>query len=220
MELALRDVPFEGWSASTFNHACESLDVGPERARLACPRGSLDLAVEFQRWGDSRMAEELEQVNLDQMRYSERVATAVEVRISVVAEHREVVRRTIAYFSLPTNGPHGAQALWRTADEIWNLLGDTSVDYNWYTKRVLLSGVIGSSVLYWLGDTGSGIRTREFIDRRIRDVMVINSVKKRFRGLPGGPRITDVADGLLGRIRAPGDWKRGYPGRVSRGNQQ
>ena len=148
------------------------------------------------------------------------VATAVEVRISVVAEHREVVRRTIAYFSLPANGPHGAQALWRTADEIWNLLGDTSDDYNWYTKRVLLSGVIGSSVLYWLGDTGSGIRTRDFIDRRIRDVMVINSVKKRFRGLPGGPRIMDVADGLLGRIRAPGDWKRGYPGWVSRGGRR
>ena len=59
-------------------------------------------------------------------------------------------------------------------------LGDTSDDVNWYTKRLSLSGVISSTVLYWLGDTSDGPpKTWAFLDRRIGDVMRIETVKAK-----------------------------------------
>jgi ubiquinone biosynthesis protein COQ9 len=64
-------------------------------------------------------------------------------------------------------------------------LGDTSTDFNWYTKRATLSGVYGSTVLFWLGDDSPGhAATWEFLDRRIADVMQIEKFKAALRDNP------------------------------------
>ncbi len=45
---------------------------------------------------------------------------------------------------------------WRSADLMWRLAGDTATDYNHYTKRLILSGVYGSTLLVWLDDQSEG----------------------------------------------------------------
>jgi len=183
-------------------------------ARAVCPRGAVDLALAFHEEGDRAMLARLETADLGAMRFRDRVATAVRYRLEAV-EDREMVRRGMTLFSLPTHAADGAQALWRTADRIWTALGDTSDDINWYTKRATLSGVYGATVLYWLGDDSPGHeRTWAFLDRRIEDVMQVEKVTARarenrlVRGLMAGPL------SFLGRIRPPrGGAPDGMPGR-------
>jgi ubiquinone biosynthesis protein COQ9 len=59
-----------------------------------------------------------------------------------------------------------AQVSWRTADALWRLAGDTSTDWNYYTKRLLLAGVYQQSMLAWLGGC-SGEDLSAFISRRL-----------------------------------------------------
>ena len=216
---ALESVPFEGWSEAGFRCACERIEADPAEARRECPAGAVDLALEFQRWGDELMETELAATDLSQMRMNERVATAVETRLAVVAEHREAVRRAMTLFALPFNGTHGARSLWRTADRIWNLLGDKADDYNWYTKRAMLSAVIGSSALYWLGDAGNGASTRLFIERRINDVMRVETIKGQIRRMPGGSGGLRFAEGLFRAVRPPTRRREGYPGWMTDGGK-
>ena len=216
---ALESVPFEGWSEAGFRRACESTEADLVEARRECPAGALDLALEFQRWGDELMESELAATDLSSMRMNERVATAVETRFSVVAEHREAVRRVMTLFALPFNGGRGARSLWRTADRIWNLLGDKADDYNWYTKRAMLSAVIGSSALYWLGDSGNGASTRLFIERRINDVMRVENIKGQIRRMPGGSGGLELAEGLMRAVRPPTRHRQGYPGWMANGSR-
>lgn len=148
------------------------------------------------------------------MRFRDRIAFAVRARLEAV-EDRELVRRGTTLFSLPNHAADGAKAIWQTCDHIWTALGDTSDDVNWYTKRATLSGVYGATVLYWLGDDSEGnVRTWEFLDRRIEDVMQIEKLKARARenrvvsGLMAGPLA------FLGRVRAPqARQQTGMPGR-------
>lgn len=44
----------------------------------------------------------------------------------------------------------------KISDEIWYRAGDTSVDYNWYTKRGLLSQLYILTELFMLQDTSPG----------------------------------------------------------------
>lgn len=216
---ALENVPFEGWSEAGFRCACERIAADPVEARRECPAGALDLALEFQRWGDELMEKELAETDLNSMRMNERVATAVETRLAVVAEHREAVRRVMTLFALPFNGTRGARSLWRSADRIWNLLGDRADDYNWYTKRAMLSAVIGSSALYWLGDSGNGESTRLFIERRINDVMRVETIKGQIRRMPGGTGGLRFAEGLMRAVRPPTRHREGFPGWMTNGGQ-
>jgi ubiquinone biosynthesis protein COQ9 len=110
----------------------------------------------------------------------------------------------VTLFTLPMHAADGARALWETADTIWTALGDTSDDLNWYSKRAILSGVYSSTVLYWLGDQSAEHgATWAFLDRRIEDVMRIETVKKHVREnrllapLMAGP------DWLAKQVRAP-----------------
>ena len=55
--------------------------------------------------------------------------------------------------SLQAQPQAAAAALQRLAelvDDVWAAAGDTSSDYNWYTKRALLAGVYTSTELYML----------------------------------------------------------------------
>ena len=54
MLAALPNVAFDGWSNSTFVAACREADISERKARLFCPRGALDLAIAFHKWGDDQ----------------------------------------------------------------------------------------------------------------------------------------------------------------------
>ena len=54
MLAALPNEAFDGWSNSTFVAACREADISERNARLFCPRGALDLAIAFHKWGDDQ----------------------------------------------------------------------------------------------------------------------------------------------------------------------
>ena len=123
----------------------------------------------------------------------------------------------MALLALPHHAPDGARAVWHTADTIWTALGDTSRDFNWYSKRATLSAVYSSALLYWLGDDTPGASaTREFIGRRIDNVMQIEDVKARIRGNPIAAAMLKGPQAILDRIRAPGDSAADLPGSLRR----
>jgi ubiquinone biosynthesis protein COQ9 len=214
LEAAKLHVPLDGWSETTLRMAAD--DAGLDRGLIPaiCPRGPVDLALAYHDEGDRAMLDRLRETDLTAMRFRDRVAYAVRLRLEVV-EDRELVHRGTTLFALPQHAADGARAIWRTCDHIWTALGDASDDLNWYTKRATLAGVYASTVLYWLGDESeNAARTWEFLDRRIDDVMRIETLKGRARenrlvsGLMAGPLK------VLSRVKAPrGHQQTGMPGR-------
>ncbi|MEL7012916.1 MAG: COQ9 family protein [Pseudomonadota bacterium] len=216
LEAAKPHVPFDGWTEATFRAAQADAGISAGLAKAACPRGAVDLAVAFHEAGDAAMEKRLFDEDLSHLRYSEKVAAAVRFRIEAI-EDRELVRRGATLFALPQYAGDGARLVWGTADRIWIALGDTSRDVNWYSKRAILSGVYGSTVLYWLGDETDGAEaTWAFLDRRIEGVMQFEKLKARVRGGSLATRLMDGPLSFLNNIRAPGTGPTDLPGRWSR----
>ncbi len=202
LDAALAHVPFDGWSEATLRRAARDADMPPAEAQALFPRGAVDLALAYHRRGDAEMARRVAAEDMTELRYSEKVARAIWLRLEVV--DREIVRRGATLFALPTHSRDGARALWETADAIWTALGDTSADGNWYSKRATLSGVYASVVLYWLGDGSLEAQdTRAFIDRRIDDVMWIERVKGRVVSNPLGRAMMAGPNFVMSRLRKP-----------------
>jgi ubiquinone biosynthesis protein COQ9 len=213
LEAALPHVTFDGWSEATFRAAAADTGLSPELARAACPRGALDLAVAFHRRGDRAMEAALAATDLSALRFRDRIARAVRLRLE--GADREVVRRGAALFALPQNAATGAALIWGTADAIWRTLGDSSDDINWYTKRATLSAVYSATVLFWLGDESAGhAATWEFLDRRIEDVMRFEKFKAQVRENPVLDRILEGPLKALGRVRPPAGAPWDLPGRI------
>mgnify|MGYP000397941038 CR=1 FL=1 len=80
LDAALMHVPFDGWSPATFNAAIKDSGLDPALARAVCPRGAVDLAVAYHEAGDAAMVAALDAMDLDEMRFRDRIAAAVMAR--------------------------------------------------------------------------------------------------------------------------------------------
>jgi len=207
LDAALMHVVFDGWSDATFKAAVQDVGIDPALAASVCPKGAVDLAVLFHKNGDMAMLSQLKAADLGGMRFRDKVAHAVRLRIEAV-EDKEAVRRGSTLFALPHHAADGAKLIWGTADAIWTALGDTSKDVNWYTKRGILSGVYSSVILYWLGDDSTDNQaTWEFLDRRIDNVMQFEKVKAQVNANPVLSKLMQGPNWLLSGIKAPSQFK-------------
>jgi ubiquinone biosynthesis protein COQ9 len=186
---ALPHVPFEGWSEASIAAGIADAGLDESATLRAFPGGALELIEYFNAYTDERMEAVLEQSDLGAMKVRDRIATAVRVRLDLLARHREAVRRGLAYLVLPQNVALGLKCLYRTVDAMWRGIGDQSTDFSFYTKRTLLAGVYSATLLYWLDDESEDFEdTFGFLDRRIANVLEIQKargrVEKAFSGIP------------------------------------
>lgn len=199
---ALPHVPFDGWSDVTLRAATQDAGLAEGIARAIFPRGGVDLALAYHASGDEEMLERLAAIDLSNLRFRDRIATAVRLRLDCA--DRELVRRGATLFALPQHSAEGVAAIWRTADRIWTALSDESRDANWYSKRATLSAVYGATVLFWLGDTSPEDQaTRDFLDRRIDQVMGFEKWKSRLRESAVGKAFMTGPGRVLSAIRPP-----------------
>jgi ubiquinone biosynthesis protein COQ9 len=84
-----------------------------------------------------------------------------------------------------------ARTLARTVDAIWHAAGDRSADFSWYTKRLILAAIYGSTLLFWLRDDSEDDGpTLGYLDRRLADHARFHKAQRRAserlsRCLPG-----------------------------------
>lgn len=184
IETALPDVPFDGWTWDGIKQAAAKAGYGEDMALAVFPAGLKDAVAHFADLADRWMMEQLASVNPENMRVRDRVSYCVLTRFDVLRPHKEAVRRALSYWSVPGGRSMKAgKTVWRTADRIWDWAGDTATDYNRYTKRGLLSGILATTMLVWLDDDSEGEqKTRDFLDRRIENVMqfgrILGKIKK------------------------------------------
>ncbi|MFS4581074.1 COQ9 family protein [Phaeobacter sp. C3_T13_0] len=203
LDAALSHVPFDGWSAPTFASAVEESRVAPALADVLCPRGAVDLAVAFHKRGDQLMLERLATESMIGLRFRDKIALAVRLRLEIV-EDKEAVRRGTTLFALPQYTGDGVGLIWGTANAIWLALGDSSEDINWYTKRGTLTGVYSSTVLYWLGDDSPGHQASwDFLDRRIDNVMQFEKLKAQVQSNPLLKPLLTGPNWLAKQVKAP-----------------
>ena len=205
-------IPFDGWGDVAFNASCADADLDPQIARLYCPRGGLDLAIYYHRMCDQKLLEEYKSREWGEARLRNKVGTVIKARLELV-EEKELVRRATTLFALPQNNLTGLKLIWETSDIIWKIVGDTSNDINWYTKRTTLSAVYGAVVLFWLGDNSSeSEKTWEFVDRRLADVMGFEKFKSTLRANPAFKPFNDLIRKSVSGIKSPIDHDSPKPG--------
>ena len=174
LDAALRHVPFDGWTWTAIDAGARDLALPAGEAHRLYPGGPQELIRAFSAAADRQMLETLERLDLASMKVREKIAAGVRARLEAIAAHREAVRSGLTFFALPQNAATGLACLYRTVDAIWYAAGDKATDYNFYTKRALLSGVYSSTLLFWLNDKSEDYAaTWAFLDRHIAEVLQV-----------------------------------------------
>jgi ubiquinone biosynthesis protein COQ9 len=192
---------FDGWSRAAVDSAATQLGVDPVQARLAMPKTQAGLIDVYIQEVDRALHAYFTPKRLEKMKIREKIRALVWHRLEIMGPAREAIRSALAILAMPQNVPTALKAGWRTADLMWRIAGDTSTDFNHYTKRMTLGAVYASTLLVWLDDQSEGwAETAGFLDRRIDYVMKIEKLKAEWRG-SSGRRLSLTR--FLGRLRYP-----------------
>lgn len=181
LDAALEDAAFDGWTQGTLARAAARLGLGAADVKRAFPAGVVEALSYHSQRADQRMTETLARdYNLATMKIRDRIATAVMVRLRANQPHREAIRRAVALFALPWHAAEGLKNLYATVDAMWYAAGDTSTDFNFYTKRLTLAKVYSSTLYVWLDDATPDLAdTEAFLRRRIENVMQFEKFKAK-----------------------------------------
>ena len=196
-----RHAGFDGWSDAAVHAAADEMGVDRDVAMLAIKGKAIDMIDAWIEGIDLELARRLPADTLNAMKIRDRITALVATRLEIMAPDRESLRRALAIMAMPQNLPKSAKIGWRSADRMWRLAGDTSSDFNHYTKRMTLSAVYASTLSVFVNDDSENFAdTRTFLDRRIDNVMQIEKVKyqakQRQEYVPSLSR-------FIGRLRYP-----------------
>jgi len=192
---ALPHAAFDGFSDSVLQKAGKEAGASPSDLARLFEGGPVSLVEYFSTYADEEMEKRLAATGLKAMKIRERIATAVKTRLAVLKPHKEAARRAAALLSLPMHVALGTKLMYRTVDAMWRAAGDTSTDFNFYTKRGILAGVYASTAMRWFNDTSEDEKpTEEFLAARIENVMQFEKFKAKAKeALSNFPAFADWA---------------------------
>jgi ubiquinone biosynthesis protein COQ9 len=192
---------FDGWTQKAVDSAAAQLDIDPTQARLAFPKDAPHMIEAWICGVDDAMEAQFTPKRIAEMKIRDRIRSLIWYRLETMGPAREAVRSALSILAMPQNVPLALRIGWRSADLMWRIAGDTATDYNHYSKRLILSGVYGSTLLAWLDDQSEGwMETGAFLDRRLAGVMRFEKWKAAWRGNDlNRPSLAR----FLGRLRYP-----------------
>ncbi|KYW93854.1 COQ9 family protein, partial [Ehrlichia ruminantium] len=117
--------------------------------------------------------------NINNFKVREKIQYVVQLCLiyySSLPNYRELLKNILS--ATPCNMCFSITSLYKITDAIWNLAGDTSTDFNYYTKRTTLAAIYVSTLMYFINDFSENHNyTTLFLERRINNIIQIHNAK-------------------------------------------
>ena len=183
----LTHVPFDGWTWEAMEQG--AIDIGFEKKKTSSLRikifkdlfknGPIDFIDVFSEIIDLEVKENYNLIEFKPERVPEKIKKIIMIRLNLCQRYKEAVRSSISLTAIPVNARASLKILYRTCNSIWRIAGDKSTDFSFYTRRISLAAVYTSTLLFWLNDnSNNNIETEFFLERRLKDISKISSLKK------------------------------------------
>ena len=195
LDAALDLAPDCGWTQRTVRLAARRAELDEAEVSLLVPNGPSDLVALLWLRHDARALNALAEVDPRSLKVRDRIGRAVQARVEAAAADAPAMRRLQGWLALPHHMPLGARLLWESADMIWRWAGDTATDENHYSKRAILSGVLGPAIAIRL--TSGREAADQYVFHRIADVMAFEKWKANLPKTDLGLQLA----GALGKMR-------------------
>ncbi len=157
-----------GWSKNSLYLGCSEIGVSLDQLKQIFPRGISDLIDYYFLNNEQSLIRKLNKINLNNMRVRDKISLGIKIRLENNNKYKDPLKRLYAVGILKPKKL--LPKIWNTSDLVWKIAGDNSTDYNYYTKRLLLSWVYLNTLTFWLEESDNSL-VDAFIERRINEVL-------------------------------------------------
>ena len=174
----LKICPFDGWNIISLKQAAQDSKIDENYISLIFDNGINDMTNFFNKYYDDMMEKEIKGLNLQEMKIRDKIKNSVKIRLKLYKNHKSSIKRLIEFYSNPKNTNLAIANCYKTVDTIWYAIGDQSTDFNFYSKRIILLKIYIRTILKFVqDDSDDHLKTYNFLDNQIEEVMTINKIK-------------------------------------------
>ena len=167
---ALIDIENSGFNKKMLLNAAKNCKISEGKLGRLFPEGIFELKQYYFSEIDEQMLQKIKTQNYENIRVRDKIFNGVLIRLKLFKKNKTSIK--YIFVSESSNPIKSLKHLWRTSDLIWKSAGDSSTDYNHYTKRLLLSWVYITTLICWFNDKSRNINdTKLFLNRRIDEVL-------------------------------------------------
>ncbi|MBE9603703.1 COQ9 family protein [Acetobacteraceae bacterium H6797] len=168
LDALLPHAPRLGWSRAALEAGLADLGLPRAEAGLLFGPGPFRLIEAWARLNDRRMTAAAAEADFEGLRTPGRVRAVVELRLGLLAPHKQALRSAVGLLATPFGLPSAWRIEARTVDAIWKAAGDASSDFSRHSKRAILAAIHTATLAYWLRNDGTSIEeAMAFFDRRL-----------------------------------------------------
>ena len=168
----IQEVPKFGWSRETLLHCAKKQKLSTPNLALMFPSFEYDVLKYLIAQNNSLVEKNYNSFNNSRLKTRDKIKTIMELKFDSNAYLKDALPEMLKFLLRPGNIFMSIKMLHQNSDFIWKLAGDKSNDFNYYSKRGLLSMVYLATLIYWLNDkSNKGIGTKNFISKSVDGIV-------------------------------------------------
>ena len=169
----------DGLTSNTFKNISKKYNLNIDEINLLFPGGKNEF-LHFV----------LEQLNIDLENYCKkldlirlpvhkRIRKILLSKIYIMDKEKKFYKKIFLSLLIPKKNFSLPIKLYKSVDQIWFIAGDTSVDFNFYTKRLILAGIY-SRVIFFFFNNNNQTLLEDHLDSSLKRVSKIPELKTKF----------------------------------------
>tara|TARA_B100001175_G_C19332646_1_gene553294 strand:+ start:84 stop:725 length:642 start_codon:yes stop_codon:yes gene_type:complete len=170
----------KGLSSNVFKNVANKNGLNLIETELLFPDGVNEL-VEF---ALEQLSNELEdyckQIDLIRLSTHKRIRKVLLSKIYLMNKEKMFYKKIFLNLLIPKKNFILPIQIYKSVDQIWFIAGDSSVDFNFYSKRLILSGIYSRVMLFFFNNNNQEA-LEEVLDSSLKKVRKIPELKSKFK---------------------------------------
>jgi len=167
-----------GWSEEMFKRMAKKSKYENCTVLSLFPDGYVSLTQLYLDEINTKMTYKSKKINFIRLKVHERIRELCILRFNIMQKEKKIINKTFFYLLLPYNYKFCLRNLYKTVDQIWYLAGDSSTDFNFYSKRAILASIYSTTLLHFVNNNNFD-ETINLLNKQLKRVSRIPKVKEK-----------------------------------------
>ena len=180
LRFAKKFVSEKGLTKNCLVNISKKYGLNTDETDLLFPQGNIDLI----KFALEQLNNDLEvycrQIDLIRLPIHKRIRKVLLSKISLMNKDKLFYRNIFINLLIPKKNFSLSSQLYNSVDQIWFIAGDSSTDFNFYTKRLILSAIYSRIMLFYFNNNNQQ-DLENILDESLKKVSKIPEIKSKFK---------------------------------------
>ena len=180
LKLAKIFISKKGLTKNSLENVSKLYGLDINETELLFPEGNIDFIKFTLEQLNKELDECCRKIDLIRLPVHKRIKKVLLLKISLMSKNKLFYRSIFFKLLVPNKNFSLSTQLYNSVDQIWFIAGDSSTDFNFYTKRLILSVIYSRIMLYFFNNNNQE-ELENILDDSLQKVSKIPEIKSKFK---------------------------------------